>query len=330
MAESDRRTFLKQGVVLGGGFLLGGIYGGAASSKASNSKIVISRDKGLRKGGEEVSIERVGTVLDRGIAAMFGGPPDEVWRSLAAPSDTVGLKVNGLSGRRMSTHLALVWAIAARLERVGVKRKRIIIWDRMNSHLEHAGYKINIGGNEVQCYGTDAVGYHHRLIGYREVGSLFSRILVDQCSKIINLPVLKDHGICGVTLGMKNFFGAIHNPNKYHDRAGDPYIADLNVLPIIREKTVLTIVDGITGQYEGGPPYMPQWNWPFNGLLFGLDPVALDYTGWQIIERKRAEKGLPALREASPVREPTYIATAADKDHRIGTDDPNRMDVVTV
>ena len=330
MAGSDRRTFLKQGAVLGGGLLLGGICGGSAEGGLPKSKIVVSRDEGLRKGAEKISSERVGTLLDRGMAAMFGGPRDEVWRALAAPSDTVGLKVNCLSGRRMSTHLALVWAVAARLERVGVERKRIIIWDRMNSHLEHAGYKINIGGNDVQCYGTDTVGYHHRLIGYREVGSLFSRILVDQCSKIINLPVLKDHGICGVTLGMKNFFGAIHNPNKYHDRAGDPYIADLNVLPLIREKTVLTIVDGITGQYEGGPPYMPQWTWPFNALLFGLDPVASDYTGWRIIEQKRAEKGFSALKDASPVREPTYIATAADDNHRIGTNDPRRMDVVMV
>ena len=330
MAESDRRTFLKQGALLGGGLVLGGLYGGAVEGKVSKSKIVISRDEGLRKGGEEASADRIGSLLDRGMEALFGGPADEVWRSLAGPRDTVGLKVNCLSGKQMSTGSALVWAIVARLERVGVKRNRIVIWDRMNSHLKRAGYEINVGGRDVQCYGTDAVGYHHRLIGYREVGSLFSRILVNQCSKIVNLPVLKDHGICGVTLGMKNFFGAIHNPNKYHDHAGDPYIADLNVLPMIREKTVLTVVDGITAQYEGGPPYMPQWTWDFNGLLLGLDPVALDYTGWQIIERKRAKKGRPALKEASPVRAPTYIATAADANHRIGTNDPNRMDVVTV
>ena len=56
---------------------------------------------------------------------------------------------------------------------------------------------------------------------------------------------------------------------------------------------------------------MPQWSWPFNGILTSRDPVALDYTGWRIIEQKRAEKGHPALRSVK--REPAYIATAADR-----------------
>jgi len=94
----------------------------------------------------------------------------------------------------------------------------------------------------------------------------------------------------GVTMALKNLFGAIHNPNKYHITAGDPYVADVNMLPPIRQKVRLTICDAIAPQYEGGPSYMPQWSWPFNGVIASRDPVALDYTGWQIIERKRAEK----------------------------------------
>ncbi len=58
------------------------------------------------------------------------------------------------------------------------------------------------------------------------------------------------------------------------------------------------------------------------------DPVALDYTGWRIIERKRAEKGLPTLRELK--REPVYIARAADAQHRLGTNDPASIDAVEV
>ena len=55
-------------------------------------------------------------------------------------------------------------------------------------------------------------------------------------------------------------------------------------------------------------------------LLVSQDPVALDYTGWQIIERKRAEMGLKTL-EAEQ-RAPRYIATAADQEHRLGHCDP--------
>jgi hypothetical protein len=73
---------------------------------------------------------------------------------------------------------------------------------------------------------------------------------------------------------------------------------------------------------------MPQWCWPFNGLLMSRDPVALDYTGWQILEQKRTEKGMKSLRELG--RAPTYIATAADHEHLLGTNDPRMIERVEV
>jgi uncharacterized Fe-S center protein len=73
---------------------------------------------------------------------------------------------------------------------------------------------------------------------------------------------------------------------------------------------------------------MPHWSWPFRGIVASRDPVALDYTGWQIIERKRAEKGLPALRGVR--REPAYIARAADAQHRLGTNDPGLIDKMEI
>ena len=135
--------------------------------------------------------------------------------------------------------------------------------------------------------------------------------------------MLKDHSIAGVTIALKNLFGAIHNPNKYHIDAGDPYVADVYMLPPIRRKVRLAICDAIVAQYQGGPSYMPQWSWPFNGLLVARDPVALDATGWQIIERKRAEMGLKPLDPR-----PGYISTAATRG--IGTNDTRRIERVEV
>jgi hypothetical protein len=58
------------------------------------------------------------------------------------------------------------------------------------------------------------------------------------------------------------------------------------------------------------------------------DPVALDYTAWQIIERKRAEQGLQTLEAVG--RAPRFIATAADAHHRLGMNDPDRITLVEV
>jgi hypothetical protein len=80
--------------------------------------------------------------------------------------------------------------------------------------------------------------------------------------------------------------------------------------------------------YDGGPGFKPEHSWRCNALLVAEDAVALDSTGWQIIERKRAEMSLKTL-EAEK-RAPRYIATAADRDHRLGHSDPARIAVVEV
>jgi len=253
--------------------------------------------------------------------------PLAAWKKLVRPGEVVGLKVNCLAGRgTASTNVMLVEAIAERLQQAGIKD--IVVWDRLDGDLESAGFRPGSKQSGIRYIGNDSAGYEQDLAIYGSVGSLVSRTLTRTCDAVINLPVLKDHGIAGITLALKNLFGAIHNPNKYHLDVGDPYIADVNMLPPIRQKIRLSICDATTAQYEGGPSYMPQWSWPFNGLLVAQDPVALDYTGWRLIEQKRSEQGMKSL-EAEK-RAPTYIATAADARHRLGTNQPSQIEKVEV
>jgi uncharacterized protein (DUF362 family) len=127
-------------------------------------------------------------------------------------------------------------------------------------------------------------------------------------SASISLAVLKDHGMAGVTAGMKNYFGAIHNPNKYHDSNCNPFVAELFETDFIRKKHRLTILDCLLVQYHRGPSYHPRWTEKYEALLFSLDPVAADFVGWQLIEKLRAGNGLPSLEEEK--REPLYLRTA--------------------
>ena len=267
--------------------------------------------------------------LDRTVQSTYDcDSPLEAWQHVVRPGEVVGLKVNCLAGRGASTSVVLVDAICERLQQAGVRRQDIVIWDRLNSDLESGGFRVSSRADRIRYIGNDECGYDQELAIYGQAGSLLSKTLTQTCDAIINLPVLKDHGIVGVTMALKNLFGAIHNPNKYHSNTGDPYVADVFMLPPIRRKVRLTICDAITAQYEGGPSFMPQWSWPFNGLIVSRDPVALDYTGWQIIERKRAEKGMKPLHELK--REPTYIARAADAQHRLGTNNPAMIERVEV
>lgn len=298
----------------------------AGAAQSGPSRVVIARDPGLRPSGG-VDSARLAALLDRAVQAFFDvDRPVEAWRRIVRPGETVGLKVNCLAGRGASTHPALVEILCERLQQAGIRARDILVWDRLSDDLESAGFRIQTGRDRVRVMGNDLLGYEDELSSWGRAGSLLARALTRVSDAVINLPVLKDHGITGVTLALKNFFGAVHNPNKYHPNAGDPYVADVYMLPPIRQKTRLAICDAVNGQYEGGPSYLPQWNWPFNGLLVAQDPVALDRTGWQIIEEERVRRGMKPLREAG--REPRWIARAAR--YGLGTDDPRRIQRIEV
>jgi uncharacterized protein (DUF362 family) len=288
----------------------------------------MARDPLLQPVQNQIDSDRLISLLDSGMQAYFD--EDEVisaWKNIIKPEEVIGLKVNCLSGPG-GTHHELVEAICERLRQVGVKADQIIIWDRMDEDLENGGFKIVYRGKQIRCFGNDAAGFTSDFEIFGSAASLVSKTISQYCDAVINIPVLKDHGIAGLTMSLKNLFGAIHNPNKYHLNVGDPYIADVYMLPSIKNKVRFTICDTINAQYHGGPSHMPHWTWPFNGLIFGEDPVALDYQGWQLVEAERRKYNLKSLKESG--REPTYISTAADTNHRLGTNDPGKMEIIEI
>ena len=334
---TNRRQFLSQ-CLRGAALLSAGACSALPAAAdtttgSEKSRVVVARDPLLRGPGTDVDAKRIAALVDRALLAFFGLPessqnPAEAWRKIVKPADTVSLKVNTLGGRGISTSTVLVEEICERLQQAGVRASNILVWDRDTAELERAGFRASVGGERVQCYGTDHAGYEDDLSAWGSVGSRLSKILTRQTSVLINLPVLKDHDGAGVTLALKNMYGAVHNPNKYHPNGCNPYVADLNMLPEIRSRMRLSICDATTAMYEGGPGFKPEHSWKPNALLVATDPVALDWTGWQMIERKRREMGLKTL--DADGRAPAYISTAADSDHRLGHADPARIETLEI
>lgn len=333
----DRRNFIKQSSLYSAGALFS-FYTPSNSNNilipvsitegANKSRVVCASRNDLRDKRDSLLGDNIAKLCDKSIENLYETNSKTVWKSLFTKNDIVGLKVNCLAGKGLSTNIELVETIIERLLEAGVPKSQIIVWDRMDRDLESAGYKIYFGRNKSQCYGNDKAGFTSQIYEYGQAGSLLSRIWVDQCTKIINVPILKDHGIVGVSVALKNMFGAINNPNKYHNSVGDPYVADINSIPEIRNKIVLTICDAFTPQYEGGPPYMPQWTWNADSLLVAKDMVAMDQIGWQKIEEQRAQQGMESLKNVG--REPTYIKTASDPIRKLGTNDVSKIKVIKV
>ncbi len=313
-----RRDFLhlltKLGLLVCGMTRAKVLFGGVSViSRPQSGKalvVIVKRPEALNSSGE-VSSQEVNKIIAAGITKLTGSNEvREAWRSLFKPEDIIGIKVNAVGGRSICTHHEVAFAVAHCLVDAGIKPDKIIIWDRLTPELRKGGYQINREANAIRCFGTDS-DYESEPESSGSVGSCFSTIISRRCTALISIPVLKDHDLSGISINLKNFYGAIHNPNKYHDNGCDPYIADVNAHPYIKDKLRLVICDGLIAQYNGGPGYKPQWTWKYGGLLFSCDPVAIDQVGYQIIDEQRKASGMKPL--ASVGRFPKHIYTAAQR-----------------
>ncbi len=242
---------------------------------------------------------------------------------LFRPDDVVGIKVNCLAGRRLSPRVELVEALVDRIASAGVDRRKIIVFERSSRELERAGFTIRKQGPPYRCFGTDN-DYDDRPSDSGSIGSCFARIVSTECTALVSFGVVKDHDLCGVSAGLKNWYGVIHNPNKYHQNGCDPFIADVARHPFIRDKLRLTVLDGVVAQCHGGPAFRSGATFDLGLVAASTDPVAADLWAWQVIEAERAKRGLPSLEEAGrPVR---FLATAAQRG--LGVDDPEELRLV--
>ena len=330
---NSRRDFIKGAAT--GALLLGsqssfGLAGMLDQhAEAGKSKVVVARDAALHGQGVQPDEKRVLALLDCAITAYTGHDhPVEAWRRIVPQDQVIGLKVNGLGGRGISTHLALVLAVCERLQQAGVKPGNILVWDRTARDLQACGLTINTDSNRIRCYGSDAAGYEEQAVAFGSTKVKLAKILTRECEMVINLPILKDHNEAGVTFSMKNMYGVVQRPDQLHGHNCNPSLPELNCIPTVREKVRFTIGDAISSVYEGGPVFHPEYLWQPNALIVGADRVAVDYIAWQTIERKRAEAGVPTLEAAG--RPPRYIATAADATHRLGVNDPKRIHLMEI
>ncbi len=330
----NRREFLKGAatgaVLIGSGGKLGMTAFAAESAPAAKSKVVIARDPQLHPAGSTQPDEkRVQALLDRAMASYTGKEkPVEAWKSIVPTDKVIGLKVNGLGSKGIATHYALIMAVAERLQQAGVKPGNIIVWDQNQRFLEATGVTVSTDPGKIRCIPADAAGYEDEESSFGSAKIRVSKLLTRECDVIINMPILKDHMMAGVTFAMKNMYGTVDQPRNLHANNCNPAVADLNCIPVYRSKIRFVIGDAMSSVYDGGPSFRPERLWYPNALIIGQDPVALDTIAWELLEKKRVEAGLGTFKAAG--REPGYIAAAAAAERNLGTNDPLKIHRVEI
>jgi uncharacterized protein (DUF362 family) len=297
--------------------------------------------------------EVVRRMVGRGLAALTGiDEPVEAWRSLFGPGDVVGIKVNPVGQPHAISNYATVHAIVEGLDSAGIKRKDILIFDRYRDQFLEAGYEENLPDGcrwdaavdsyeeaqlDIADYDPDvfvSLDIVHAKAGIhdprdeRTRRSHLARIVTQKVNKLICIPVLKDHGSGGVTLALKNMsHGLVNNVCRSHGthdtNTCNLFIPAIVTHPVIRQKAVLQVLDGLNAVYQGGPAASSQkYVWQYKALFFATDPVAMDRVCGEIVDARRVEGGLPPVAEtgrsgknptrteAFDFRQPQHIAGA--------------------
>lgn len=322
----SRRDFLRRTAagVAGVGAALAAPTMEGCAQEAGKSKVVLVHHPGATDNAQRVK-EPIAQMVDACVTKMAGlDDPAKAWEKFFSSDEVVGIKVNGLGGPGISTARELTEVCVERLKGIGVKAQNMIIWDSNPRYLRNCG--LNPDGGDWGCQVLPMDDEWDPPLRIGAFNGRITSILTKRIDALLSLPILKDHAIAGITLAMKQHYGSHENPNDHHGNGCDPYIADLNTLPAIKQKTRLILTDGTRATCQGGPGYNPQYVWSYNHLMAGTDPVAHDYVGWTIIEDRRKEVGLPPL--AGVGRSPKQLASAAARG--LGTNDPDKIEVVPV
>lgn len=272
---------------------------------------------------QEVSAYKM---LAKGMLMLTGEAElEDAWRQFVNPNEIIGLKVNPVAGKPLSTSHAVTKSIIRQLKEAGIPKENIVIWDRREMQLHETGYNkenypgIKIQGTEQQdadggFYDKEGILYGDKMIDKdwyywadceQEYDaytlpymvnsgkySYFSKICTQEVDKIINVPILKNAGPT-VTLCLKNLaYGSITNTGRLHKPLWSETCAEVCAFPPLRDKVVLNIVDGLRGCFEGGPGANPQFICNYHNMLIGTDPVAVDRIGYDIVIAKRIEEGV--------------------------------------
>jgi uncharacterized protein (DUF362 family) len=331
----DRRTFMKILSITGVGGLVLPRRLLSGLDELDPTRVVIIEDTAATS-GLSIDGDIVQSMMDCGIRRLTDMyDVGEAWKSIfpgISESSVVSIKVNCLN-HSLPSHPETAIAVAEGIKQMSFDgtpfpENNILIFDRWDSDLSSSGYVLNTSETGIRCFGTQTgpgyTGGGYSTETYDVCGQTkkITTIVTEVADYIVNVSVLKNHNVAGVTLCLKNHYGTCNNPDallhNLHGNHCDPCIPELNALAPIRDKQVVNICDALFGIATGGPIGSPQF--AENKLIISKDPVAVDYWGREIL----------ADHDSNTIGYSHHVDTAAGAPYNLGTNDPGQMDLVSV
>jgi len=258
----------------------------------------------------------LGPAALRGLGAQEGGPPDLAFVQGESPAALTreALKVLGGIGRFVGrgdvvmvkpnigwdrtpelaacTNPEVVKALVEMC--LGAGAKKVIVMDNTTNQAQRCYARSGIAA-AAKSAGADVPFVNERRIKKMAVKGEWLKdwdVIQEfvEADKIINVPIAKHHSLCRVTLGMKNWLGAIGDPrNQLHQKL-DQAEVDLSAF----FKPTLTVLDAWRILVRNGPQGgRPSDTKLLKTVVAGVDYVAVDAMGASFFDIPPAE--LPFL-----------------------------------
>lgn len=172
--------------------------------------------------------------------------------------------------------------------------------------------------------GILSAGVKESDISINDRGILSDKVF-ERSTALINIRPMRTHAWSGVGSLLKNYIMFSNKPSQYHPDSCAS-LAELWELPNVKGKTRLNILVMHTPLFHGvgSHHFNAAYTWPYNGIIVGLDPVAVDYVGVSIIQAKRKEY----FGEEKPLNPPAKHIFLADTQYKLGTADPKKIELV--
>lgn len=311
--------------------------------------VAVHAEKCVETAANKVDTPTVREMMAQGMRTLTGDRDvRDSWARFFNSSDVVGVKLNCSGAPNICSSPEIVGEIVRNLVALGIKPDHIYLYERFPDQVASVPYARFVPeGVHIVAMETarkSIANYDPKtyvecdFFGEDDTRSNMIRLVSETFTKIVNVPNMKDHGAAGVTGCLKNIaYGDFSNVARSHHATKTntlSFIGTLAMVEPLRSRTVLQIMDGLRGIWQGGP-FMVEERFRFfpKQMMFGTDPVAIDRQLLPIIDDERKRHGAISVWERTTdkskfgsvryIREPGHIEYASKLG--LGTYDPAKI-----
>ncbi len=231
-------------------------------------------------------------------------------KELFSKKDTIGFKFNSSHAKTLGTNVGLAEEFLRLLTRHGYDPGRILF------------IEVQPADETLPKYGKVQFGWGKE-ISFESGKDSFASVL-DQVTALVNVGSLKANAVAGMSGCLKNMaYGLIKHPARFHAHHCTPYIADIYNLPVIRDKVRFNVLNALRILLRDDQIHLRDALTDEYSLLFGRDAVAVDATGFELLDSARKKKGFKPLVEGEDF--PRQLIVGAQKG--LGVYHPDQIQV---